>query len=71
MDDKKRQYELLKMLCQVCDDIFEIWKESTKIDDKEIRRLIMRETAGSFYNLDMLIRQLDVIVNEEEAVFHA
>ena len=61
----QKQYDLLRMLCEVCDDIFEIWKEATKTDNYEIRCLVMRETSGCFYNLDMLLRQVEILVNKE------
>ena len=59
------QSNLLRMLCEVCDDIFEIWKDATRTDNYEIRRLVMRETSGCFFNLDTLIRQVEILVNKE------
>ena len=71
MEDRKKQELVLKELCEVCDRLYEIWNDATKIDDFEFRRLVMREAASTFYNLSLLVQQVDIALNMEGGVFHA
>ena len=71
MTDREKQDNILKHLCEVCDELYALWNDATEIDDYEFRRLVMREAASTFYNTALLIQQVDMGLNMEGGVFHA
>ena len=71
MTENERQAVILRQLVNVCCSINEIWKESTHLEDIELRHLVMREAASTFYNFALLIHQVDSLINTEGGVFHA
>ena len=70
MTDRERQEQILKQLCEVCDRLYEIWNDATKVDDFEYRRLVMREAASKFFDLSLLVHQVDMALNMEGGVYH-
>ena len=70
MTERERQDIILKNLCEVCDRLYEIWNDASKIEDYELRRLVMRETAGEFVTISGLCLDVDMAINSE-VVYHA
>lgn len=72
MTEKERQDIILKQMCEVCDRLYEIWNDATKLDSYDLRSLVMRESSSTFYAVALLCREIDGLINKEEGgVFHA